>query len=243
MTHGLFVRLVHEVPNINDTVRTANDYHTSSEWRKTSASDHAVFIIVALENGVFNAFFVQIEAVIIQCENDIIEERRTVKTSATTIALRKIVIINHRIRTVDVLIGTDSPFDDEDFSFIGRSCKLRFFTVLLESEQMATHGTLTFRTIQLHAVIGFPGNRIIQVSFNVFFIKSRFPEQHLSGLTDRDELEGFSPLRIQRAVKKGAFVEFNSGWQPLNGSHWVLMGRNVAFDRVLRGRLRRRRVL
>ena len=57
MTHSFFVGLIHKIPYIDLAVITTDDNYARSKWWEASTSDHAVLVIVTLENRDRHTFF------------------------------------------------------------------------------------------------------------------------------------------------------------------------------------------
>lgn len=180
MTQGFLVTLVHKVPNADQTIGSSDDNDSRSERRESSTSKHMFFCIVALENRNRDAFSPDVEAKVMDWENDVFEEHRSIEPDGCSVVLWISVHVDHRVRSVNIFIGSNSPIEDEDFTVIWGSRNLGFQDIFLEGKRVSTHLTSSFGTEQLHSVVSFPSNLLIDVSLYFFFVESGVPEENLS---------------------------------------------------------------
>ena len=180
MAHGLLVRLVDEVPDVDLTVIAADDDDTGPKGREPPAGDHAILVVVALEDRDGHALLPDAKAEVVDRQDDVLEEHRAVQPHGLSVVLSESVEIDHGVGTVYVLVRPHGPVHDKHLAVIACARDLRLKRVLLKTQLKARHLASALGSEQLHAVVCLPGDLLIRIALGFLCYSNTFSLKRVS---------------------------------------------------------------
>ena len=162
--HSPFMRLIHEVPYINCTIRFSNETHTRSARTPASWSMEASFTDHTREKRYLNYWLFYIDVVlpdaemeVVNSKNDIFVRRKKVEGNNRSEATLLTPIRNNRIVFAACFVSrSGSPVTNKKLSLVRSACKDCSFLIFVESQKWSSHSASSLRSEKMETVACFP---------------------------------------------------------------------------------------
>ncbi len=89
----------------------------------------------------------------------------SVQAHCCSVVFHVIVVVYASFRSIDILIGSDSPINYENFAFVRSTSNFRLQRILLETEFISRHEPASLWSDYLHSIIGLPSDLLFVASF------------------------------------------------------------------------------